>query len=77
MAASRERRGAAATQKLGTTTVHAQSQASEHGLDGAVPWSEAESRIGPNTGSPPPGQVLFRGGERWALSQTPHGLHRV
>lgn len=77
LAASRELCGAVATQKLGRTTVHAQPQASECRLDGAVPRSEVESRVRPNTGSPPPGWVFFRGGERWALSQTPHRLHGV
>lgn len=29
-----------------------------------------ESKIRPNTGSPPPGWVFFRGGENWALGQS-------
>lgn len=71
LAASRELCGAVVTQKLGRTTVHAQPQASERRLDGAVPRSEVEGRISPNTGSPPPGQLFFRGRESWSLSQTP------
>ena len=79
LAASRELCGAVATQKLGRTTVHARPQASGWRLDGAVPGTEVESRIRPNTGSPPPGRVFFRGGESWAFGQTPppHRLHRV
>lgn len=49
---------------------HAQPQASKCRLDGAIPRSEVESKVRPNTGSPPPRWVFFRAGENWALSQS-------
>lgn len=77
LAASRELCGAVATQKLGRTTEHVQPQASECRLEGAIPMREVESKIRPNTGSPPPGWVFFRGGENWALGQSQPWLHGV
>lgn len=76
LAASRELCGAMATQKLGKT-VHAQPQASECKLEGAVPGKGVESGVRPDVGSPPPGHTLLRAEGSWALSQTPRRLHGV
>lgn len=77
LAASRELCGAVVTQKLGRMTEHAQPQASECRLDGAIPRSEVESIIRPNTGSPHHAGY-FSGAERTGLSaRASHGLHGV
>lgn len=77
LAASRELCGAVATQKLGRTTVHAQPQASECRLDGAVPGREVESQVEAQHGQPPARPGVFRGGRAGLPARPHHGLHGV